>query len=167
MGAWPPASVHLEATGLAIFRRDGGRTYVSLDYGEPGGGHGHPDRLNLTLHAQGIPWLVDFGTGSYVSPRASHWYRSTLAHNAPLVDGLSQAEARGVCVGYAEGGEFGWVCAQLPDGTAFDGVGRAAHRRRDAGVRARRAPDGERGGRADRWRCRGTGWAASRSHQAG
>jgi hypothetical protein len=120
--AWPPTSAHLEATGLAVFRRDGGRTYVSLDYGEPGGGHGHPDRLNLTLFAAGIPWLVDFGTGSYVSPRLP-WYRSTLAHNAPLVDGLSQAEARGVCVGYAEGNGYGWVCAQLPDGTAFDGVG--------------------------------------------
>ena len=121
-GAWPPASAHLEATGLAVFRRDQGRTYVSVDYGEPGGGHGHPDRLNLTLHAGGIPWLVDFGTGSYVSPRLG-WYRSTLAHNAPLVDALSQAEARGLCVGYDEAGEYGWVCAQLPDGTAFDGVG--------------------------------------------
>ncbi len=121
-GAWLPASVHLEASGLAVFRRDGGRTYVSLDYGEPGGGHGHPDRLNLTLHAGGVPWLADFGTGSYVSPRLS-WYRSTLAHNAPLVDGLTQAEARGECVGYAEGGDYGWVCAQLPDGTAFDGAG--------------------------------------------
>ena len=120
--AWPPSSAHLEATGLAIFRRDEGRTYVSLDYGEPGGGHGHPDRLNLTLHAGGIPWLVDFGTGSYVSPRLG-WYRSTLVHNAPLVDGLSQAEAHGVCVGYEERGDYGWVCAQLPDGSAFDGVG--------------------------------------------
>jgi len=121
-GAWRPASAHLEVTGLAVFRRDGGRTYVSLDYGEPGGGHGHPDRLNLTLHAGGVPWLVDFGTGSYVSRRLA-WYRSTLAHNAPLVDGVSQAEARGVCVGYAEGGEYGWVCAQLLDGSAFDGAG--------------------------------------------
>ena len=120
--AWPPASAHLEATGLAIFRRDSGRTYVSLDYGEPGGGHGHPDRLNLTVHAGGVPWLVDFGTGSYLSPQLA-WYRSTLAHNAPLVDGLSQAEAQGACVGYAEDGEYGWVCAQLPEGSAFDGVG--------------------------------------------
>jgi hypothetical protein len=120
--AWPPASAHLEATGLAVFRRDQGRAYVSLDYGEPGGGHGHPDRLNLTLHAGGIPWLVDFGTGSYVSPTLG-WYRSTLAHNAPLVDGLSQAEAHGACVGYEERGDYGWACAQLPDGTAFDGVG--------------------------------------------
>jgi hypothetical protein len=120
--AWRPGSVHLEATGLAIFRRDEGSLYASLDYGEPGGGHGHPDRLNLTLHASGIPWLLDFGTGSYVS-RSLAWYRTTLAHNAPLVDNLSQAEARGVCVGYEDAGEYGWVCAQLPDGTAYDTAG--------------------------------------------
>jgi hypothetical protein len=120
--AWRPGSVHLEATGLAIFRGEEGRVYASLDYGEPGGGHGHPDRLNLTLHAAGIPWLVDFGTGSYVS-RSLAWYRTTLAHNAPLVDNLSQAEARGVCVGYEDAGDHGWVCAQLPDGTAYDAAG--------------------------------------------
>jgi len=122
--AWRPGTVHLEATGLAIFRDEGGagRRYVSLDYGEPGGGHGHPDRLNLTLHAGGVAWLADFGTGSYVS-RSLAWYRTTWAHNAPLVDGLSQSEARGVCVGFEERDGFGWVCAQLPDGTAYDGVG--------------------------------------------
>ncbi len=120
--AWRPGSVHLEATGLAIFRRDAGRTYVSLDYGESGGGHGHPDRLNFTLHAGGVAWLPDFGTGSYVS-RDLGWYRSTLAHNAPIVDAVSQAEARGLCVGFEEGAQYGWACAQLPDATAYDGVG--------------------------------------------
>ncbi len=121
--AWRPGTVHLEATGLAILRDDvGGGRYVSLDYGEPGGGHGHPDRLNLTLHAGGVPWLVDFGTGSYVS-RSLGWYRSTLAHNAPLVDGVSQLEARGVCVGFEEKDGYGWVCAQVPGGTAYEGAG--------------------------------------------
>ena len=33
-------------------------------------------------------WLDDMGTGSYVDP-SLHWYRSTLAHNAPLLDGKS------------------------------------------------------------------------------
>ena len=120
--AWRPRTVHLEATGLAIFRDPELRRYVSLDYGDPGGGHGHPDRLNLTVHLGGIPWLVDFGTGSYVS-RTLGWYRSTLAHNAPLVDGLSQSDAHGVCVGFEERGGFGWVCAQVPEGTAYDGAG--------------------------------------------
>ena len=56
--------------------------YASLECGDYGGGHGHPDRLHLTLHAGGVHWLADPGTGSYVSPDL-FWYRSTLAHNAP------------------------------------------------------------------------------------
>jgi hypothetical protein len=120
-GAWRPGTVLLEATGLAVFRRDSGSTYVSVDYGESGGGHGHPDRLNLTLVSQRVPWLLDFGTGSYVAPDLT-WYRSTLAHNAPLLDGVSQAPARGSLLAFDERGDFGWVCAQLPDGTAYSGA---------------------------------------------
>ena len=119
--AWRAGTVHLEASGLAIFRRDEGRTYISLDYGEPGGGHGHPDRLNLTAVLRGVPWLLDFGTGSYVAPSLA-WYRTTLAHNAPLVDGHSQLPARGACVAFDDREEFGWVCAMLPPDTAFDGL---------------------------------------------
>ena len=84
--AWSPVTTHLESSGIAIIRREGGATYVSLDYGESGGGHGHPDRLQLSLWRKGEPWLVDFGTGAYTSQTLG-WYRSTLAHNAPLVDG--------------------------------------------------------------------------------
>ncbi len=119
--AWRPGTEHLDATGLAIFRRDEGRTYVSLDYGESGGGHGHADRLHLTLVAAGVPWLLDFGTGSYVAPSLA-WYRTTLAHNAPLVDGMSQAMAAGHGVAFDEADGYGWVCATLPDGTAYDGA---------------------------------------------
>ena len=120
-GAWRPGTSHLEATGLAIFRRDGGKTYVGLDYGDSGGAHGHPDRLNVTVHAGGVPWLVDFGTGSYVA-QSLGWYRTTLAHNAPALDGTSQLPADGLCVAFDEQGAFGWVCAQLPDNTAFHGA---------------------------------------------
>ena len=43
-----PRSALLVSQGLAVFRRDGD-IYVGVDYGQSGGGHGHPDRLNLTL----------------------------------------------------------------------------------------------------------------------
>ena len=86
-GAWRPGNTLLEGQGLAILR-DGNR-YASLECGAYGGGHGHPDRLHLTLHADGNHWLADPGTGSYVA-RDLFWYRSTLAHNAPRLDGLSQ-----------------------------------------------------------------------------
>lgn len=111
-----PRSLLLDAQGLAVLRRDGGRVYVALDYGHGGGGHGHPDRLDL-LYADGVTrWLDDPGTGSYVDP-SLHWYRSTLAHCAPLVDGRSQQPASGRLRGWDERGGVGWVDAEV-EGTA-------------------------------------------------
>ena len=101
-------SVLLDAQGLAVFRRDGGRAFAALDYGHSGGGHGHPDRLDLLLMADGARWLDDPGTGSYVD-RSLHWYRSTLAHNAPLVNGRSQARRHGRLVAYEERDAAGWA----------------------------------------------------------
>jgi hypothetical protein len=109
-----PGSVLLESQGLAVFRRNEGRTYVALDYGHSGGGHGHPDRLNLLLANGPTRWLDDAGTGSYVD-RSLHWYRSTLAHNAPLVNGASQARADGILNAHDETDIAGWIEAKLDD----------------------------------------------------
>ena len=103
-----PASALLESQGIAVFRRNEGRTYVALDYGHSGGGHGHPDRLNVLLANGETRWLDDPGTGSYVDPTL-HWYRSTLAHNAPLVNGASQRAVDGTLVAYEENGGEGWI----------------------------------------------------------
>src|SRR5439155_384633 len=86
----------------------GGDRYASLGCGPYGGGHGHPDRLHLTLHADGVHWLADPGTGSYVS-RDLFWYRSTLAHNAPRLDGASQSPGGAVCEAFDTVGEWTWV----------------------------------------------------------
>ncbi|MGZ9246298.1 MAG: heparinase II/III domain-containing protein [Gemmatirosa sp.] len=99
--SWAPGTVHLPAQGLAVFRRDAGRLWVALDYGHSGGGHGHPDRLNLLVSDGATRWLDDMGTGTYVE-RALHWYRSTLAHQAPLVDGASQPRSDGALLGMDE-----------------------------------------------------------------
>jgi hypothetical protein len=115
--ASPLPSDLLPAQGLAILRRDEGCTYVALDYGHSGGGHGHPDRLNLLLIDGHIRWFDDPGTGSYVD-ESLHWYRSTLAHTAPLVDGHSQAPVHGSLVAFDDDGRMGWTCATvqlLPD----------------------------------------------------
>ena len=108
----PPGSVLLAGQGLAVLRRDRGAIHVTLDYGHSGGGHGHPDRLNLTLAHGEVRWLDDMGTGSYVDPTL-HWYRSTLAHNAPLVDGRSQDRVSGVLLAYDDDGTFGWADATV------------------------------------------------------
>jgi hypothetical protein len=105
-----PKSSLLEAQGIAVFRRNAGAGYVAVDYGHSGGGHGHPDRLNLLLADGDRRWLDDAGTGSYVDP-SLHWYRSTLAHNAPLIDGQSQRSVSGALVAYDERGAAGWIVA--------------------------------------------------------
>ena len=104
----------LEAQGLAVLRRQRGEVYVALDYGEHGGGHGHPDRLNVIFADGTRRWLDDPGTGSYVDP-SLHWYRATLAHAAPLVDGRSQRPASGELLAWDERDGVGWVDAMVED----------------------------------------------------
>ncbi|HKN67603.1 MAG TPA: heparinase II/III family protein, partial [Gemmatimonadaceae bacterium] len=79
-----------------------------------GGGHGHPDRLNVLLSDGTTRWLDDMGTGSYVDP-SLHWYRSTLAHNAPLFDGYQQQRVDGELLFFEERDDIGWICARAMD----------------------------------------------------
>ena len=111
LGAAAPRSVMLEGQGYAVFRRDGD-VYVGFEFGQSGGGHGHPDRLNLVLAQGETRWLDDMGTGSYVDP-SLHWFRSTLAHNAPLIDGRSQPLVSGELLAYDERDGVGWIDAAL------------------------------------------------------
>lgn len=104
--AWRPGSVLLPDQGLAILRQ--GDQYASLECGLYGGGHGHPDRLHLTLHAAGVHWLADPGTGTYVA-RDLFWYRSTLAHNAPRLDRRSQPEGDARAEMFEDKGRWAWV----------------------------------------------------------
>jgi heparinase II/III-like protein/cellulose/xylan binding protein with CBM9 domain len=104
--AWQAGNVLLETQGLAVLRA--GPRYASVECGAYGGGHGHPDRLHLTLHTDGVHWLPDPGTGSYVA-RDLFWYRSTLAHNAPRLDGVSQAPADATCEMFDARDDWAWV----------------------------------------------------------
>lgn len=113
--AIPLRSALLRGQGFGVLRGDGGRLYASLDYGHSGGGHGHPDRLGVILCDGDTRVLDDPGTGSYVD-RSLHWYRSTLAHNAPLVDGRSQERVHGRLVAFDERADCGWIVA------AADGI---------------------------------------------
>ena len=107
---WTPPTVLLESQGLAVLRA--ADRYASLECGPYTGGHGHPDRLHLTLHANGVHWLPDPGAGSYVS-RDLFWYRSTLAHNAPRLDGVSQAPAETGCDRFDDQGAWAWARGRL------------------------------------------------------
>jgi len=120
----PPRSALLSEQGYAILRRERGQLYAALDYGHSGAGHGHPDRLNFVLVHGRDRWLDDVGTGSYVDP-SLHWYRSTLAHNAPLVNGRSQERVHGALVAFDERGDVGWVKARVDEAAAGVRLARA------------------------------------------
>ena len=113
-GTGTAGSVLQPRQGLALIRRDAGRVYVALEGGTNAGGHGHPDRLHLTLQQDAQRWLDDPGTGSYTE-RALHWYRSTLAHHAPLVNGASQQPGPVQLVAFEDRGGAGWVQKRAPD----------------------------------------------------
>lgn len=58
-------------------------------------GHGHADALSLRLTMNGSRWLVDSGSGVYISsdPADRNAFRGTAAHNTMRVDGVDQAVA--------------------------------------------------------------------------
>ena len=60
-------------------------------------GHGHADALSMRLTMDGQRWLVDAGSGVYISADASERdaFRGTGAHNTMRVDGLDQAQPDG------------------------------------------------------------------------
>jgi hypothetical protein len=110
---WSGESCLMKQQGLAVMRN--AQTYLSLECVGGGSGHGHPDRLHLSLHANGVHWLADPGTGSYVN-RDLFWYRSTLAHNAPLLSGLDQSPRdRGRCVAFEATGAWAWAVGAWND----------------------------------------------------
>lgn len=113
-GEWTPSSVLQPAQGLAIVRREHGAVYVALEGGVTGGEHGHPDRLALTLQTAHTRWLDDPGTGSYVE-RTLHWYRSTMAHHAPLINGASQDRRPATLLAFEDRGGAGWIQKQVKD----------------------------------------------------
>ncbi len=119
----PLPSVLMAQQGFAVVRREAGQVYAALDYGHSGGGHGHPDRLGLVFIRGNQRWLDDPGTGSYTE-QALHWYRGTLAHQAPLVGGRSQAPASGTLLAWDDRGAATWVDA------AVAGIAPGVHVRR-------------------------------------
>ncbi len=106
-------SVLQQASGYGILRHSApaGEVWAMLKFGPHGGGHGHPDKAALLLHAFGQPLSDDLGTPGYGIAMNKSWYRTTLAHNAPLIDGVNQPPAAGRLIAFqpTEGREFGVV----------------------------------------------------------
>jgi len=85
------------SSGLVVLREASGdftqrvdSTAVSLSYGPHGGGHGHPDKMNIVLYTQGRQWIPAFGSVPYETQWKAEWTAQTVSHNTVVVDGISQ-----------------------------------------------------------------------------
>jgi len=108
--------------GAAVLRQGAGeeQMYVHLDYGPHGGGHGHPDKLTVILHALGTELAPDPGRLAYGAPLQGSWYRQTFAHNTVCVDGRSQQATEGRLTLFSS--QPGLAIATASCDTAYPGV---------------------------------------------
>jgi hypothetical protein len=113
-------SESLADVGLAILRMGEGTNAVCtfLDYGPHGGGHGHFDKLNLMLYANGREWLLDPGRLTYSHKEYHTWVKTTAAHNTITLDGRSQAATTGKLLWLKEG--EGWAGCAAECGDAYE-----------------------------------------------
>jgi hypothetical protein len=94
----PETSVLMKSAGFAMLRAGG--TAAAVRFGMHGGGHGHPDKLNLVSFAFGRNLGLDPGSINYGVPLHTEWYRTTIAHNTVSVDEQLQGNADGTLAGW-------------------------------------------------------------------
>jgi len=103
-------SVIFETLGYAVLRgADGGNppaaaTFLLMDYGPHGGGHGHPDKLNLILFADGDELAGEPKPYRYEDSRHAEWTRPTIAHWTVSVDQREQAPTTGKLLAFYDAG---------------------------------------------------------------
>lgn len=92
-----------------------------LKFGGQGIGHGHPDKLSITIHNGKKELISDFGTCAYGLKLYMDWYRNSLPHNMVTVDYKDQnRRALGKLTGYGATPDGGWAEAECT--TAYPGV---------------------------------------------
>ncbi|NOY81844.1 MAG: hypothetical protein GXP31_12685 [Kiritimatiellaeota bacterium] len=110
----PPPSMDLKGAGLAVLRRGQGKdaVCVMLEYGEHGGGHGHPDKLQLILYALGRQLCPDLGTTGYANPLHSGYYKTTPSHNTVTIGGRDMAGRSGSLLAFEANERFSAAVAR-------------------------------------------------------
>jgi len=91
LSAPAPRSRDFPVLGICALRSSSD-TMATLDYG-PFLGHGHLDKMGVTLYANESLLIPDYGTPGYGS-QILGWYQSTAAHNTVVVDGKSQERSK-------------------------------------------------------------------------
>lgn len=129
---WPVTRLDvLPDSGYAILRQPDadqvGRpdTCVFLKFGPHGGGHGHPDKLEIELMIDGSRVVADPGTGAYTNPIHGSWYTQTWSHSTVLVDRISQPPIKGRLLGHQQvtADRFGCADALVGFGAEPDSEG--------------------------------------------
>lgn len=115
-------SKDFQGLGAAVLRQGAGKdqTYLHLDYGPHGGGHGHPDKLAIILFALGKHLAPDPSRLAYAAPLHRSWYKQTFSHNTVCVDRRSQRPAEGKLTLF--GSKPGLAVARATCDTAYPGV---------------------------------------------
>ena len=110
----PPPSMDLRGAGLAVLRRGQSKnaTCVMLEYGEHGGGHGHPDKLQLIVYGLGRQLCPDLGTTGYANPLHPKYYKTTPAHNTVTIGGRNMAGRSGELVAFEASDRFSAAVAR-------------------------------------------------------
>lgn len=114
----PTESVLLRSAGYAVLRSPA--MTVAVRFGMHGGGHGHPDKLNIVTYGGGRLFGLDPGSINYGVPLHREWYRSTIAHNTVSVDERLQANVDGTLERWERTAEGAILVAGA--GAAYPGV---------------------------------------------
>jgi hypothetical protein len=116
-------SVIFDTLGYAILRgvENDNETFLLMDYGPHGGGHGHPDKLNLILFADGDELAGEPKGYRYEDNRHRDWTRPSIAHWTLSVDMHEQAPTTGKLLAFYDAGPVK-VMRGVSDG-AYAGVG--------------------------------------------
>lgn len=100
---------------LGVTLLKSGTNTVVLKHGSHGGGHGHPDKLSISIHNGKREILSDLGTCAYGVPDYTKWYRKTLGHNTVVVDGKDQLASDASLVQFKPSSKGGTVVAEAND----------------------------------------------------
>ncbi|MFV0590562.1 MAG: heparinase II/III family protein [Draconibacterium sp.] len=116
-----PLTVHstlFPDLGVAVLKNS--KTSLILKYGPHGGGHGHPDKLSITMHDGQKEVLADLGTPAYGVPSYLNWYKNTFSHSTVVVDEQNQQPCTGKLLEFNANKRGGMVTAQANN--AYPGI---------------------------------------------
>lgn len=114
----PNSSVLLRDAGYAVLRSP--VVTAAVRFGMHGGGHGHPDKLNLVTYGAGRLAGLDPGSINYGTPLHLEWYKTTIAHNTVSVDEQIQKNEDGRLEEWSI--QDGVTSFAAVAGTVYDGV---------------------------------------------